>query len=235
MTVDEIILQLESLGSQTIKNIYLKHGAREPFFGVKVGDLKPIQKKIKKNYSLAKELYATGNSDAMYLAGLIADEKAMTKTDLQIWAEQAYWYMLSEYTVAWVAAESNYGFELAKEWVRSDNEKLATTGWATLSSLATITQDSELDLDYLAEQLDHVAKTIHNSPNRVRHTMNGFVIAIGSFVSALTDKAKEVARAIGTVQVDMGGTACKTPEAYSYIEKVEKSGRAGKKKKTARC
>ncbi|WP_242928430.1 DNA alkylation repair protein [Pontibacter vulgaris] len=235
MTTEEIMLQLESLGSQQTKNTWMKHGAQEPYFGVKVGDLKPIQKKIKKSHTLSKELYATGNSDAMYLAGLIADEKAITKEDLQLWAEQAYWYMISEHTVAWVASESAYGFELAKEWIQSDNTRLATAGWATLSSLASIKQDTELDLEYLNRQLDHVAQTIHQSPNRVRHTMNGFVIAMGCFVPSLTQKAKAVAGTIGKVQVDMNGTACKTPDAYTYIEKLEKMGRAGKKKKTARC
>ena len=235
MTTAEIMQQLAGLGSETTKNTLLKHGAREPFFGVKVGDLKPIQKKIKKNHSLAMELYATGNSDAMYLAGLIADEKAMTKDDLQRWAEQAYWYMLSEYTVAWVAAESEHGFELAKEWIQSENERLATAGWATLASLAGHKPDSELDLSYLHRQLDYVQQHIHDSPNRVRYTMNGFVIAIGSFVPALADKAKAVASVIGKVEVYMGETSCKVPEAFPYIEKVEKMGRAGKKKKSTRC
>src|SRR5688572_22296130 len=149
MTTEDIMLQLERLGCQQTKSIWMKHGAQEPYFGVKTGDLKPIQKKIKKNYTLAKELFATGNSDAMYLAGLIADEKAMTKADLQLWVEQAYWYLLSEYAVAWVASESKYGLELAKEWIQSDKERLATAGWATLSSLASIKQDEELDLEYL--------------------------------------------------------------------------------------
>lgn len=35
--------------------------------------MKPIQKKIKVDYQLAKDLYATGNADAQYLAGLIAE------------------------------------------------------------------------------------------------------------------------------------------------------------------
>lgn len=235
MTTPEIMQQLASLGSESTKNTFLKHGAHEPFFGVRVGDLKPIQKKIKKNHTLALELYATGNSDAMYLAGLIADEKAMTKEDLQRWAEQAYWYMLSEYTVAWVAAESKYGFELAKVWIQSENERIATAGWATLSNLGSIKPDTELDLDYLGQQLDFVQQNIHNSPNRVRYTMNGFVIAMGAFVPALAEKAKSVAKAIGKVQVNMGETSCKVPVALPYIEKVEKMGRAGKKKKTARC
>lgn len=235
MTTPEIMQQLASLGSESTKNIWTKHGAKEPLFGVKVGDLKPIQKKIKKNHALAMELYATGNSDAMYLAGLIADEKAITKDDLQRWAEQAYWYMLSEYTVAWVTAESKYGFELAKEWIHSDDEKISTAGWATLSNLGSIKQDTELDLDYLSQQLDHVKQNIHASPNRVRYTMNGFVIAMGAFVPSLTAKAKEVANAIGKVDVYMGNTSCKVPVALPYIENIEKMGRSGKKKKTCRC
>lgn len=235
MTAQEIMQQLAALGSPTIKNIYLKHGAQEPFFGVKIGDLKPIQKKIKKNYSLAKELYQTRNSDAMYLAGLIADEKAMTKADLQQWVENTVWYMHSEYTVAWVAAESAYGLELAQKWVESNNEMIAIAGWSTLASLVAVKADHDLDLDYLCQQLDHVAVVIHESPNRVRYAMNGFVISVGTFVPALSGKAKEVAKRIGKVSVYMGDTACKTPEALLYIEKAEKMGRLGKKKKTARC
>src|SRR6185503_5224380 len=131
MTVKEIMTQLESLGSQQIKNILLKHGVKEPFFGVKVADLKPIQKKVKKDYQLAKDLYATGNADAMYLAGLIADDEKMTKADLQTWVKQAVSQNICEYTVPWVAAGSKHGFELAMEWIDSGKEQVATAGWAT--------------------------------------------------------------------------------------------------------
>jgi hypothetical protein len=43
------------------------------------------------------------------------------------------------------------------------------------------------------------------------------------------------AKAIGTVSVDMGGTACKVPLATEEIQKAEKKGRTGKKRKTIRC
>ncbi len=74
MTTEEIMVELHRYGSEQTKKVLIKHGAREPFFGVKVQDLKKIVKKVKKNHALALELYATGNSDAMYLAGLITDE-----------------------------------------------------------------------------------------------------------------------------------------------------------------
>src|ERR1700712_4979253 len=89
MTVNEVMADLEAHGNEGIKKILVKHGVKEPFFGVKVKHLKTIQKKVKKDHQLAKDLYATGNADAQYLAGLIADDAKMTKADLQTWAKEA--------------------------------------------------------------------------------------------------------------------------------------------------
>src|SRR5215218_4046081 len=125
MTAQDVMAELERLGSEQTKKTLLRHGAREPFFGVKVGDLKPIQKRIKKDHALALELYDTGNSDAMYLAGLISDPPKMTKADLQRWVDKAYWQMLSEHVVPWTAAESPHGAELARGWIESDTEGTA--------------------------------------------------------------------------------------------------------------
>ncbi|MFD2515839.1 DNA alkylation repair protein [Pontibacter locisalis] len=235
MTLEQIMQQLSELGDTGTKQVLLKHGAKEPFFGVKVGDLKPIQKKLKKNHMLAKELYRTGNSDAMYLAGLIADEKAMTKADLQEWVSKAHWYLLSEYTVAQLAAESAHGWELAKEWIDSDNEGIASAGWSTLSNLVNILPDEKLDLPFLGSLLSHIAPTIHQQPNRVRYTMNSFVIAAGTFVEGLTAAAKQAASEIGMVKVDMGETSCKVPDALTYLKKMESLQKIGKKKRRARC
>jgi 3-methyladenine DNA glycosylase AlkD len=167
MSVQEIIDELNSMGNEATKRTLLKHGAKEPFFGVKIEDLKRIQKRIKKDYKLALELYDTGISDAMYLAGLIADDARMTIKDLRKWAKEAYWSMLSDYTVPWVAAESPHGRELALEWIESPKENIAVAGWATLSSLVAIKDDAELDLPELKRLLDRVGKTIHDQPGRV--------------------------------------------------------------------
>ena len=187
------------------------------------------------DYALALELYATGNSDAMYLAGLIADDKKMTKKDLQSWAEKAYWKSLSEYTVPWVTAESNFGHELAMEWIDSKEENIASTGWSTYSSLLALLPDEQLDLKEIKKMLHRVEKNIHKSRNRVKQTMNAFVIAVGTYVKSLTEYAIEVGNNIGAVTVDMGGTACKTPFIPEYINKVKLRGTIGKKKKTVKC
>jgi 3-methyladenine DNA glycosylase AlkD len=235
MTATDVLAQLKKLGSEQTKKTLLRHGAKEPFFGVKVGDLKTLQKSIKTNHKLALELYASGNSDAMYLAGLIADPAAFTKADLRKWSKAAYWNMLSGYVVPWVASESKFGRELALEWMNSDDEQIANAGWSTYACLVSITPDENLDLGEIDLLLGRVRDEIDGAPNCVRYTMNGFVIAVGSYVAPLTAKAKTTAKALGAVEVDMGDTSCRVPDARAYIEKVEKAGRVGKKRKHAGC
>ena len=235
MTLQNIMAELKAKGNEGIKKILLKHGVKEPFFGVKVEDLKVIQKKVKKDYQLSKDLYATGNADAMYLAGLIADEAKMTKADLSNWVKQALSANISEYTVPWIAAESNFGFELAMQWIDDKKEFIAAAGWSTLSSLVAIKPDNELDIPSLKALLKRVETKIHKADNRVRSKMNGFLIAVGSYVVALSDQAIATAKKIGEVKVNVDGTACKVPSAVDYIMKVKAKNGLGKKKKMARC
>jgi 3-methyladenine DNA glycosylase AlkD len=235
VTAAEIVEELRSLGSESNKRVLLKHGAREPFFGVKIEHLKKIQKRLGRNHQLALELYDTGISDAMYLAGLIADDARMSKADLRRWIRQASWGMLSEYTVPWVAAGSPHGHDLALEWIDSKQESIAAAGWSTLSGIVSVKPDDELDLAELKRLLLRVRKTIHDEPDRVRYAMNGFVIAVGACVSALTALAIRTAEQIGKVSVDMGETACQVPSAPDYIRKIEARGTIGKKRKSAKC
>ena len=203
MTAADVMKELEAFGNEQTKKTLMNHGAKEPFFGVRVGDLKKILKKTKKDHELSLELYKTGNSDAMYLAGLMADEKQISKEQLQDWVKGAYWYYLSEYTVPWVASESDYGFELGLEWIESEEETIASAGWSALNNWASIRQDESLDIATYSQLLDRVAQEIHAAKNRVRYTMNGFVIGVASYIPDLTEKAKKVAEAIGKVEVLM--------------------------------
>lgn len=63
----------------------------------------------------------------------------------------------------------------------------------------------------------------------------GFLISVGGYVAPLTAKAKAAAKSIGKVEVDMGDTDCKVPDAASYIAKMEARGTPGVKRKTVRC
>ena len=235
MKLPEVMRQLEAMGDARTKATLQRHGAPEDIFGVKIGDMQKIVKKVKKDQALAEELYATGNGDAMYLAGMLADPEVVKPAVLKRWARSATWGMVGEYAVAGVAAESPHGWKLGIEWIDAKDEHVACAGWNTLTGVISITPDDALDLKKLKSLLARVKKEIHKVPNRVRYTMNSFVIAVGCYVVPLSDDARAAAAAIGKVEVDMGDTACKVPFAPDYIDKVVKSGRMGRKRKKARC
>lgn len=234
MTVPQILGELHELGQENIRLIHLNHGAHEPCLGVRIGDMKPIVKRIKMDYRLALDLYDTGVYDAMYLAGLVADDARMTREDLEKWVRQAS-RPLAIYTVAWVASGSPAGLDAARAWIDDPDEIVAAAGWATWASLVSVRPDEAFDLGELRALLARVERTIHGERNEVRSQMNGFVIAVGSWVASLTDEAKAAGAAIGPVMVDVGNTACRIPYAPEYIAKVEARGTVGKKKKTAKC
>lgn len=235
MTAKEVLAQLEKMGNPQIRSIFEKHGTKEKLYGVRIGDMKPIQKKIKKDHQLSLDLFDSGIYDAMYLAGLIADEEKMTKKQINDWAKKSKSSGLSEYTVAWVAAESKYGWELGLEWIESKTETIASSGWATLSGWVSLKKDEELDLKTILSLLKRIEKDIKKSPNRVRYVMNNFVICCGTYIKDLTNQCIELAKRIGTVTVDMGDTECKVPAADAYIKKAIDRGQWGKKKKTVKC
>lgn len=236
-TTSQVMQLLLEHQSPSTKKTLMVHGAREPFYGVKIGDMKTIMKelKIKKDHELSLDLFETGHSDAMYLAGLIADEKKISKDDLRRWVKGAYWYMIHDFTVAWVAAESPHGLELGLEWIDSPEETVASAGWATLSYWLQLHPNEQLDQTLFISLLERVQKTIHSAQNRVRYTMNGFIIALGAQIPELTEHCIEVSEALGSIEVDMGGTSCKVPDAGAYIYKIQEAGKIGKKKKMVRC
>jgi 3-methyladenine DNA glycosylase AlkD len=236
-TVTSVMTELKKKGKESTRKIYARHGmTTDNMFGVSVADLKVIAKTIKGQQALACDLYATGNMDAMYLAGMVADGSKMTTKELNAWAEgAANLQMIAEYTVPWVTVENPQGRDLAMQWIKSKKEHVASSGWCTYSGLVGTKPDDALDLVEIESLLGTIVKGIKSAQNRVRYTMNGFVIAVGSCVKPLSKQAKAAAREIGVVSVDVGDTACNVPVATAYIQKIEAAGRAGQKRKTIRC
>ena len=236
-TVASVMAALKSKGTEQFRKIYSKHGMDpKRVFGVSTADLKVIAKSIKGEQDLACQLYETGIMDAMYLAGMVADGSKLTRDQLNKWLDLADGLqMVSEYTVPWLTVENVYARALALQWMKSKKEHVAAAGWCTYGGLLATKPDDQLDLAEVESLLSTVVKQIHKAPNRVRQTMNLYVISVGGYVKPLLSKAKAAARQIGEVTVDMGETACKVPDALAYIGKIESMGRIGKKRKTMRC
>ncbi|HSI67870.1 MAG TPA: DNA alkylation repair protein [Planococcus sp. (in: firmicutes)] len=235
MDSETVMNELEALGKERTKKSYLSNGAREPLFGVATGAMKPIAKKIKTDQALADELYATGNYDAMYFAGIIADPKAMTEADFERWMDGAYFYMLSDYVVAVTLSESDIAQDVADKWIASGDELRMSAGWSCYCWLLGNRKDNEFSKDKISKMLELAKSTIQDAPERTKASMNNFIYTVGISYIPLSEKAVETAKQTGTVELKREGKKSSFLNAYESIQKDLDKGRLGFKRKYVRC
>ena len=180
--------------------------------------MKPLAKKIKKNQPLAEQLYATGNYDAMYFAGIIADPMTMTEADFERWIDAAYFYMLSDYVVAVTLAETDFAQAVADKWISSGEELKMSAGWSCYCWLLGNRPDDEFNVAKIASMLDQVERTIHDSPDRTKSAMNHFIYTVGISYLPLHEKAVETAKAVGPVELRRGKKK-QYPECFQKYSK----------------
>ncbi|HKS43430.1 MAG TPA: DNA alkylation repair protein [Blastocatellia bacterium] len=218
MTVNEMMSELKSLGSEQTCKTYKRHGVRGDMFGVSYANLGKIKKKIKVDHKLAEQLWATGNHDARIVATMIADPKQVTDKTVESWAKDLDSYAISDAFSKLIGA-TTLARKKAEKWTKAKQEWIGAAGWQLMSFIAM--NDKELADDYFDDYLSLIESNIHDSKNRVRYAMNGALIAIGLRSPGLEKKALAAAKKIGVVTVDHGETGCKTPDAAEYIQKVK--------------
>ncbi|KSU61950.1 DNA alkylation repair protein [[Bacillus] enclensis] len=235
MDAGTVMRELEALGKERMKKMYISNGAKEPVFGVATGAMKPLAKKIKVNQELAEQLYATGNYDAMYFAGIIADPKAMTEADFDRWIDGAYFYMLSDNVVSVTLAEADIAQEVADKWIASGEELRMSAGWSCYCWLLGNRKDEEFSTEKLEGMLETVKETIHDAPERAKSAMNNFVYTVAVSYVALHEKAVEIAGEMGPVEMKRDGKKPSILNAFEEIQKQVDRGRIGFKRKYVRC
>jgi 3-methyladenine DNA glycosylase AlkD len=235
MNLETVMEELEALGKERMKKMYISNGAHEPLFGVATGAMKPMARKIKINQLLAEELYATGNYDAMYFAGIIADPNGMTESDYDRWIDAAYFYMLSDYVVAVTLSESDIAQEVADKWIASGEELKMSAGWSCYCWLLGNRKDVEFSESKISNMLDLVEKTIHDSPERTKASMNNFLSTVGISYLPLHEKAVETAKAVGIVEVKRDNKKSSFLNASEGIQKQVDKDKLGFKRKYVRC
>ncbi|MCE9593015.1 MAG: DNA alkylation repair protein [Planctomycetes bacterium] len=217
MSPAETMRALEKAGSAQTRKTYLRHGAKEPMFGVSFAFLKTLVKRIGVDHELALALWETKNHDARTLAIKIADPAKIGRSDLDRWARDSFPGMCGGY-VAMLAAESPHGAAKAREWFASSHAALRAAAWTLAGFLSS--RDEQTPDEWFVERLAFIEKSIHSAPNEERAAMNMAVITIGGRNAALRKAATAAAKRIGKVEVDHGDTECKTPDAVPYIEKM---------------
>jgi hypothetical protein len=234
MTSPELIQNLAILGKDAIKKRYVSNGAREPLFGVATGAMKPLAKQAGKNQLLAEELYATGNYDAMYFAGMIAEPDAMDENDFCRWMEAAYFFMLSDFVVAVTLSEAKIAQMVAEKWLDSPRDLTASGGWSCWTWLVGWKTDGEFEVERMRKLLQRAQQDIALRGGRARIAIRNFIIAAGISYKPLHHEALAVAEAADGAALGYDDAKCFSGIAKAIRAEAER-GRVGFKRRNVRC
>lgn len=232
MTFKEVMNELQSYGTEQTRKIYRNHGADIDQFGVSVANIKKLAKKLKGQHDVGMKLLHSENVDAIYLSQYVVNPEMVTISDLeQVIAITNYYMILDNVVAPLIARNKETVQKVLIPYLHSNDNRKKQVGYTVYSIILGSYEDHEIDYDHVKAMIQEVKETIHQSENRVRYSMNNFVIAAGAAHSDITELSKQAAVAMGKIEVYMGNTSCKVPDAYSYIEKIEHKGYIGKKRK----
>lgn len=233
MSYDEAMAVLEQKGSEQTRKTYLRHGAREPLFGVKFGDLRPLAKNIGRDQALGLRLWASGNADARLLACMVADPAVASEDLLDTWLADVDTYFLVDIFVAELAAHVPGRRGRAERWIASGRDRTAQAGWDLMNYVA-MTDDDVADA-YFVEQLDLIAARINGYGNWARRSASNVITGIGLRNAELESAARATAAGMGEVEFDPGQTSCVMPDPIEYLDKTKAHRAKQAAKKAARA
>lgn len=223
----DLMRELESLGSESHRKTYARHGVKEPMFGVSYAHLGMLTKRLKTQHELALELWSTGNHDARVLATMIADRKRVDMALIARWLEDIEDHGTGG-ALATLASESPVALDVFQAYRDHPGEWQGQLAWSTLGRLATYSEG--VDPAIFEDGLAQIEREIHGRPNRTRYSMIAAVVAIGTRSEHLRDLALAAGERIGKVEVDHGPTSCKTPDPAREIPKAFAHAQAKREK-----
>jgi 3-methyladenine DNA glycosylase AlkD len=218
MTLQEVVRELEGLGTAQNRRIYAKHGVGENMYGVSYADLEKLKKKIKVDHDLAVELWATGNHDARVLATKVGDPARLDSKTLESWVKSLRNYTETDAFVS-IAGKSSHAKAKGEAWATSPKEWIGRAGWLLLASVAN--DEADLPDAYFEPLVETIEREIHTRKNRVRDAMIYALIGIGQRNERLEKSVAAATSRIGKVEVDHGETGCKTPDPVDYIRRIK--------------
>jgi len=230
MTFDEAMGALEAKSTEQTRKTYLRHGASEPLFGVKFGDLRPLARKNGTDHALAEQLWASGNTDARLLACMVADPAEASEDELDAWLGDIESYFLVDVFVAEIASRTLGRRERAQRWIASDRDRTAQAGWDLMNLVAL--SDEKVPDGFLEAQLELIAARIQSYGNWTRRSASQAITGIGLRNEDLEAAARRTAQEVGHVEFDPGQTSCVMPDPIEYLEKT-KAHRARQAQKRA--
>jgi 3-methyladenine DNA glycosylase AlkD len=222
MTPKEALKQLESLGDEKRRAYNAKHGAGEKQFGVAMGDIRAVAKKIKVDHELALALWKTGNIDAQLLATLVIKPKSLSADEMDRMVRSSGTFaQLAEWLNSYVVKQHPDKESLRQRWMTDEDPAAARSGWSLTAERVSKSPEG-LDLVSLLDRIESEMGSAHPHP---QWTMNNTLLAIGISFPKHRKRAIAIGEKLGVYRDYPCSKGCTSPFAPIAIpEMVKRQG-----------
>jgi 3-methyladenine DNA glycosylase AlkD len=216
MTLQEVMQELESLGSERQRKQNTKQGASDNQFGVKLGDIRKVAKKIKVDKALAMELWKTENVDARMLAVLLIKPNDLSVEELDHMVCSTLFDRVADWVNAYLVKKHKANESLREGWMNSNNPMAARAGWNLCSERMPKEADG-LDISALLDRIEKEMGAAHPS---VQWTMNFTLANIGIYHEAYRARALQIGEKLGIYSDYPTAKGCTSPYAPIWINEM---------------
>lgn len=216
MNLTETLSKLESLGEEKVRAMHIKNGARENIFGVKMGDIRAIAKKIKTDHELALQLWETENIDARLLAILILKPKALSAEQIEQMVASENFTWAADWFYNYIVKEYPDKEQFREKWMNSGNIMLARAGWSLTSGRITRAPEG-IDIPAI---LDRIEKEMPKVAPEIQWTMNTALAQIGINHPIYRERALAIGEKLGIYRDYPVSKGCTSPFVPIWINEM---------------
>ena len=216
MTLNDTLAQLEALGTEKMREFNTKRGVGPNQFGLKMGDIRNVAKKIKTDHALALALWDTGNVDARFLAILIMDPKKLSNTEIDRMVKSEKFTHVADWLYSYVIKLLPETESLRKEWLESDDVMAGRAGWS-LTSGCVARNPEILDMPAI---LDRIESEMPTAAPEVQWTMNSTLANIGIRFPEYRKRALSIGEKLGIYKDYPVSKGCTSPFAPIWINEI---------------
>ena len=214
MTVNETLKQPKALGNAKVRAQNAKSGAGDNQFGVSLGDIRVLAKKIRTDHPLALSLWETGNADAQFLATLLIQPKKLSAREMDRLVRSVAFVRVADWLNAYVVRQHPDKEALRRDWMATDDRWAARAGWDLTAERIAKSPDG-LDLPAL---LARIESEMADADPEVQWTMNNTLAGIGIHFPKHRKRVIAIGERLGLYRDWPVSKGCIIPFAPIWIE-----------------
>jgi 3-methyladenine DNA glycosylase AlkD len=193
MTTREVLAWLKKKGTRRTVLGMARYGIEaKRAFGVPMGTLLSLRKKLGKDHDLATALWASGWYEARLLAALVDDPARVTRRQMNAWAARFENWADCDTVCFSLFDRTPFAWERARQWVKSPREFVKRGGFVLMACLA-LHDKAAPDKRFLA-MLPLIEKGAGDERNFVKKAVSWALRGIGRRNRSLNTAAVAVAK-----------------------------------------